>query len=120
MVYCCFVMSFTPNEGPEEDAYPTENRLKVWGSGKIPCHGRYIRDICIYNVGDLPTLAQATQLFANKFHAKLYPLSYDCLEELHYNRTRQDLTGERTTDVAYYRAQPYVRYASHNTSRVYV
>uniref|UniRef100_A0A7M4E0V8 Glucosaminyl (N-acetyl) transferase 2 (I blood group) n=1 Tax=Crocodylus porosus TaxID=8502 RepID=A0A7M4E0V8_CROPO len=44
------------------------------------CHGRYVRDICIYGTGDLKWLYNSTCLFANKFELKTYPLTVECLE----------------------------------------
>lgn len=60
-------------------------RYKRWGG---PCHGKFVRSICIFGIGDLPILASRFALFANKFHLHYYPLALDCLEELLFNRTR--------------------------------
>jgi hypothetical protein len=64
-------------------------RFKNWGTW--PCHGRYIRSICVFGVGDLPLLASRPELFANKFHIDYEPLTLECMEELHYRRLRDEL-----------------------------
>uniref|UniRef100_A0A8D0GZT6 Uncharacterized protein n=1 Tax=Sphenodon punctatus TaxID=8508 RepID=A0A8D0GZT6_SPHPU len=44
------------------------------------CHGRYVRDICIYGPGDLKWLFNSSGMFANKFELKTYPPTVECLE----------------------------------------
>ncbi|XP_074867931.1 putative beta-1,3-galactosyl-O-glycosyl-glycoprotein beta-1,6-N-acetylglucosaminyltransferase 7 isoform X1 [Carettochelys insculpta] len=44
------------------------------------CRGHYIRDICVYGLGDLQWIIESPHLFANKFEPKTYPLVMDCLE----------------------------------------
>ncbi|XP_006129457.1 putative beta-1,3-galactosyl-O-glycosyl-glycoprotein beta-1,6-N-acetylglucosaminyltransferase 7 [Pelodiscus sinensis] len=44
------------------------------------CKGHYIRDICVYGLGDLQWIIESPHLFANKFEPKTYPLVMDCLE----------------------------------------
>ncbi|XP_066435451.1 N-acetyllactosaminide beta-1,6-N-acetylglucosaminyl-transferase-like isoform X2 [Eleutherodactylus coqui] len=44
------------------------------------CHGRYVRDICIYGTGDLQWLMNSNSIFANKFELKSYPPTMECLE----------------------------------------
>ncbi|KAM4609523.1 beta-1,3-galactosyl-O-glycosyl-glycoprotein beta-1,6-N-acetylglucosaminyltransferase 7-like [Discoglossus pictus] len=47
------------------------------------CHGHYVRDICVYGLGDLQWLMESPHLFANKFDPERYPLVTDCLQR-HY------------------------------------
>uniref|UniRef100_A0A8C8S149 Glucosaminyl (N-acetyl) transferase family member 7 n=1 Tax=Pelusios castaneus TaxID=367368 RepID=A0A8C8S149_9SAUR len=47
------------------------------------CKGHYIRDICVYGLGDLQWIIESPNLFANKFEPTTYPLVMDCLER-HY------------------------------------
>ncbi|KAG8447102.1 hypothetical protein GDO86_014526 [Hymenochirus boettgeri] len=47
------------------------------------CYGHYVRDICVYGLGDLHWLANTPHLFANKFDPEQYPLVTDCLERYH-------------------------------------
>ncbi|XP_052630751.1 N-acetyllactosaminide beta-1,6-N-acetylglucosaminyl-transferase [Harpia harpyja] len=51
------------------------------------CHGHYVRGICIYGTGDLKWLFNSTCMFANKFELKTYPLTVECLELRHRQRT---------------------------------
>jgi len=53
------------------------------------CHGKKVRNICIFGIKDLPYLYQARQsrLFANKFYIEYEPLALDCLDELLRNET---------------------------------
>ncbi|NXJ37593.1 GNT2A transferase, partial [Ciconia maguari] len=51
------------------------------------CHGHYVRGICVYGTGDLKWLFNSTCMFANKFELKTYPLTVECLELRHRQRT---------------------------------
>lgn len=42
--------------------------------------GHYVRDICIYGLGDLQWIIESPHLFANKFEAGQDPLALQCLE----------------------------------------
>ncbi|XP_075427732.1 putative beta-1,3-galactosyl-O-glycosyl-glycoprotein beta-1,6-N-acetylglucosaminyltransferase 7 [Ascaphus truei] len=53
------------------------------GSSHSGCHGHYVRNICVYGLGDLQWLTKSPHLFANKFDLGRYPLVLDCLER-HY------------------------------------
>ncbi|KAG8571746.1 hypothetical protein GDO81_011767 [Engystomops pustulosus] len=44
------------------------------------CHGRYVRQVCVYGEGDLPWLYNSTSVFANKFELSRYPPTLECLE----------------------------------------
>ncbi|KAM4028901.1 N-acetyllactosaminide beta-1,6-N-acetylglucosaminyl-transferase-like [Anomaloglossus baeobatrachus] len=44
------------------------------------CHGRYVRQVCVYGEGDLPWLYNSTRVFANKFELSSYPPTMECLE----------------------------------------
>jgi hypothetical protein len=92
---------------PETDAYSYRfvTRFKNWGDGPFnwPCHGQRVRNVCVFGVGDLPLLASRPELFANKFYIDYEPLALDCIEELHYNRTREEIkNGAPTFDVSLY------------------
>jgi len=62
-----------------------------WSWSPWPCYGRWVREICIFGVGDLPWLHRRPELFVNKFYADFEPLAYDCMEELIFNRTVRSL-----------------------------
>ncbi|XP_060228963.1 N-acetyllactosaminide beta-1,6-N-acetylglucosaminyl-transferase isoform X3 [Meriones unguiculatus] len=51
------------------------------------CHGHYVHGICIYGNGDLKWLINSQSLFANKFELNTYPLTVECLELRHRERT---------------------------------
>ncbi|XP_068172415.1 beta-1,3-galactosyl-O-glycosyl-glycoprotein beta-1,6-N-acetylglucosaminyltransferase 7 [Antennarius striatus] len=55
------------------------------------CKGHYVRDICIFGVGDLPWIINQNQMFANKFD-KTYPEALDCLEQWHRNKVLNQAT----------------------------
>jgi hypothetical protein len=86
-------------------------RFKNWKTrpDHFECKGKWIREICIFGIGDLPLLAQRPEMFANKFNSDFHPLAYDCMEEMHYNRTRADLLGNRVFDDARYKRLDFVK-----------
>ncbi|XP_030068501.1 beta-1,3-galactosyl-O-glycosyl-glycoprotein beta-1,6-N-acetylglucosaminyltransferase 7 [Microcaecilia unicolor] len=50
------------------------------GHSHSGCKGHYIRDICVYGLGDLQWIIESPHLFANKFEFSKYPLVIECLE----------------------------------------
>lgn len=54
-----------------------------------PPTGRYVRDICIYNVEDLPWIIEKNSMFANKFESTSFPEALDCLELWHRHKVLQ-------------------------------
>jgi len=58
-----------------------------WSWSEWACQGQWVREICIFGVGDLPWLYRRPELFVNKFYASRESIAYDCMEELVYNRT---------------------------------
>lgn len=66
-------------------------RLVKWqgheGPDRLPdavypeCHGRHVRGICVYGVGDLRWVLDQHHLFANKFDTKIDPVVIYCLEK---------------------------------------
>lgn len=85
-------------------------RYKLWYYSTQTCHGKRVRLICVFNIGDLPNLTQAKQLFANKFHHSYGHHAYDCLEEWHRNRTRDEYLGVYEFDASEYSQLPFVKY----------
>lgn len=73
------------------------------------CHGQWVRYVCVFGVGDLPDLQNSPQLFVNKFDLTFHPLALDCMEELHYNRTRQQVLGLRTFNSTFYENLDFVK-----------
>lgn len=95
-------------------------RYSLWYSYDAPlqweCQGKWIREICIFGVGDLQLLYHRPELFLNKFHADFEWLAYDCMEELVHNRTMAALEGTVTFDPSYYLRLPFVANKSLVTS----
>ena len=62
-------------------------------------------------MADLPLMAKARELFANKFYYDFQPMTLRCLEQRHYEWTRQDVLGIKTNrlDMDFYRKLPNVR-----------
>jgi len=86
--------------------------VKHWDGGYADrkCHGRQVRGICVYGVGDAPWLAGRRELFANKFNLTYGHVTLDCLEQRHRVRT----AARRPADdfvTAFYRQLPTVIYA---------
>ena len=46
------------------------------------CHGKFVHNLCIYQVGDLQELIKLPDLFVNKFHYNYDPVTMQCMEEL--------------------------------------
>ena len=95
--------------GPPETnpkTYPFLTRFKNWGS--YPCAGKLSNWICIFGVGDLPLLASRKELFANKFHSDFQTAAYACMEELIFNRTRNEILGVELFNTSFYEQQDFV------------
>jgi len=107
------VLLYLTTGKPETDTdhYMFIARFKNWGDGPFnwPCFGQRVRYVCVFGVGDLPLLASRPELFANKFYADYQPATLDCMEELHYNRTRAELLGRRTFDSTFYEKLAFVK-----------
>ena len=87
---------------------PNLVRFKIWMNKeqpKFPCHGKKVHSLCIFGIKDLPLLASREEMFVNKFHADFDPLAYDCMEELHFNRTRQELISAEHHKIVYSRQE---------------
>ncbi|XP_018961722.1 beta-1,3-galactosyl-O-glycosyl-glycoprotein beta-1,6-N-acetylglucosaminyltransferase 7 isoform X2 [Cyprinus carpio] len=62
------------------------------GTAHQGCKGQYIRDICVYGIGDLPWLIEKESMFANKFETARFPEALDCLELWHRHKVLQHAT----------------------------
>ncbi|XP_064642575.1 beta-1,3-galactosyl-O-glycosyl-glycoprotein beta-1,6-N-acetylglucosaminyltransferase-like [Lineus longissimus] len=66
-------------------------RYCLWHTGgdnaKNVCAGKWVRDVCVTGVGDLPKVVSSSGLFLNKIYLNFQPLTLDCLEEYHRNKT---------------------------------
>ena len=85
---------------------PFITRFKNWGSPPFdwPCHGQKVRSICIFGMGDLPLLAVRPELFANKFYIDYEPFTLECMEQLIFNRTRDEYLQRMSFDTSFYRS----------------
>ncbi|XP_069115830.1 beta-1,3-galactosyl-O-glycosyl-glycoprotein beta-1,6-N-acetylglucosaminyltransferase-like isoform X2 [Argopecten irradians] len=90
------------------EPYIMNSRFKNWGN--LHCAGKVVRQICIFGVGDLPVLSRRYELFANKFYWDFQPVTLDCMEELLYNRTRDDYHNKRTFDAAVYKNLSFLKH----------
>lgn len=93
--------------------YETEIRHKYgtflsrainWEDDKPKCHGKYVRSVCVFGIGDMPWLASKPQLIANKFDYHFDHLVLDCLEDMLRNRTKNP--SVHRLDWYYYRTLP--------------
>ena len=78
--------------------------MNIW-----PCHGQRVRSVCIFGVGDLPLLSTRRELFTNKFYLDYERYALDCMEELHFNRTRDEYLGKLSFDTRYYEELGFVK-----------
>uniref|UniRef100_A0A8C6SNJ5 Glucosaminyl (N-acetyl) transferase family member 7 n=1 Tax=Neogobius melanostomus TaxID=47308 RepID=A0A8C6SNJ5_9GOBI len=62
------------------------------GASHDGCRGRYVRDICVYGIDDLPWIIKSKGMFANKFETDAYPEALDCLEQWHRNKVLMKAT----------------------------
>ncbi|XP_076075757.1 beta-1,3-galactosyl-O-glycosyl-glycoprotein beta-1,6-N-acetylglucosaminyltransferase-like [Mytilus galloprovincialis] len=99
---------------PETDckSNPFLTRFKNWGPNSSlfnwPCHGKVIRQICIFGVGDLPLLSKRPEMFANKFFLNYQPYTLKCLDQLMFNRTRDEYFNGFKLDIAKYRSLDFI------------
>jgi len=107
---CCLMLGEAETDNSK---YRFMTRFKNWGDGPFdwPCHGKRVSMVCIFGVGDLPQLASRPELFANKFYIDYEPVTFDCIEQLHYQRLRDEVRGARNAtefDTSLYAAQEFV------------
>lgn len=90
---------------------PFLSRFKNWETSpnSLPCNGKYVRTICIFGVGDLPLLARRPEFFANKFHLDYQRESLLCMDELIFNRTRDEYYQRLHFDTEYYKNLKHIR-----------
>ncbi|XP_061192186.1 beta-1,3-galactosyl-O-glycosyl-glycoprotein beta-1,6-N-acetylglucosaminyltransferase-like [Saccostrea echinata] len=90
---------------------PFLSRFKSWRDAPNywPCHGHFVRGICIFGLGDLPLLARRPEFFANKFHIDYQPHILLCLDQLLFNRTRDEYFGRLQFETDYYENLEYIK-----------
>ncbi|XP_052676463.1 N-acetyllactosaminide beta-1,6-N-acetylglucosaminyl-transferase-like [Crassostrea angulata] len=57
------------------------------GPAREVCHGMYVRNICVFGLGDLNKIVQEKTLFINKFYHYYQPFALMCIEEWYFNKT---------------------------------
>lgn len=99
-----------PETDREEKPFLT--RFKNWGTGVFnwPCYGRRVRQICIFGIGDLPLLARRPEFFANKFYLYYQTYALQCMEELHFNRTRDEYLQRLHFQTDYYENLEFIKH----------
>jgi hypothetical protein len=75
-----------------------------WG-GDHPCEGQWVRAVCVFGVGDLPTLVRRPELFANKFFSWFQPITLDCLDQW---LRHKEICPPLDDDLEYYRQLPFI------------
>lgn len=108
-VICCVMAGEAETDNSK---YPFITRFKNWGDGPFdwPCHGKRVSMVCIFGVGDLALLVSRPELFANKFYIDYEPVTFDCMEQLHYQRLRDEVRAKNAAefDTSLYAAQEFV------------
>ncbi|XP_045206284.1 beta-1,3-galactosyl-O-glycosyl-glycoprotein beta-1,6-N-acetylglucosaminyltransferase-like [Mercenaria mercenaria] len=72
------------------------------------CKGMRVRGMCVFGHGDLARLAKRRELFANKFYLTYQPFVFGCLEEMIFNRTRQQYLGKRKFEAEWYKSLGFI------------
>ena len=73
-----------------------------------------VRHICIATMWDLPELKIRPEMFVNKLERFHHWPAYSCLEELHLNKTRQEVMAAKQGlqmyfDTSAYKELPWIR-----------
>eukprot|EP00106_Octopus_bimaculoides_P009581 XP_014777023.1 PREDICTED: beta-1,3-galactosyl-O-glycosyl-glycoprotein beta-1,6-N-acetylglucosaminyltransferase-like [Octopus bimaculoides] len=99
-----------PETGPDK---PYFARYKIWENSEIPfpsiCKGKFLRSVCLFALGDLPKLTTTPALFANKFHLQYNPLLQKCLEDWHFNKTRDYYLYKKKFNTSFYENLSFVK-----------
>ncbi|XP_061186525.1 beta-1,3-galactosyl-O-glycosyl-glycoprotein beta-1,6-N-acetylglucosaminyltransferase 4-like [Saccostrea echinata] len=88
---------------------PYLSRYKVWRNTRCSCHGQFVRSVCIFGVGDLPVLALRPEFFANKFYIDYQPYTLRCMDELIFNRTKDEYYRRLEFKTDYYQKLQYIK-----------
>lgn len=96
----CVLISIGLAESDGSEIKPYLGRYKNWG--ERPCRGKFAHAICITSVGDLPQVWASNKLVLNKLHLDFHPFALNCLEEMIFNRTRDEYLGTMSFDPRWY------------------
>lgn len=104
----CFVGDLETDVGVRK---PFLSRFVNWEglSNQRQCHGKYVRSVCVFGVGDLSLLARRPEFFTNKFHTDYQEAALLCMDQLIYNRTRDEYYQRLGFDLQYYEKLPHIR-----------
>ena len=89
--------SGVPHEKPWLATYVAWSRIDT-------CHGKIVRDVCIFGIQDISYLVTRKELFVNKLYFDYQYLALECLAEWHYNRT----VYRAHFNTTYYEQLPFV------------
>lgn len=88
-------MSFSSASGiPDQSLWITTSITWKFLKLKPVCHGKYVRDVCVFGLGDLQRLVSVKELFANKFYHDYQPFALKCMEEWLFNKSSSTLPSE--------------------------
>ncbi|KAK3105145.1 hypothetical protein FSP39_018142 [Pinctada imbricata] len=103
--------SYRGNPESDDVKKPFLSRFKNWGipPNNWTCGGKRVRMLCVFGISDLPLLASRLEFFANKFYLDYEPLALKCMEELHFNRTRDEYISHLEYDVNIYKRLDFLK-----------
>ena len=100
------ILYFVGHKETNKSTHPYLTRFVNWGD--FPCPGKFVRQVCILSIWDLPLLASRPEMFVNKFHSDYHPLAYDCMEQRHFNKTRNEVLGNSYFNDEFYKHLDFV------------
>ncbi|XP_041363142.1 beta-1,3-galactosyl-O-glycosyl-glycoprotein beta-1,6-N-acetylglucosaminyltransferase 4-like [Gigantopelta aegis] len=77
-------------------------KIFVYNKSYPKCHGKARHSVCLFGVGDLPSLVGAPHIFANKFLYGYQQFAYDCLERWIFKKMEAEKHGQLDFDVSPY------------------
>ena len=88
----------------EPDKKPWLSSYSAW-AGVDPCHGQWLRGVCVFGVADLPLLLNRRELFINKVSLDIQPVTMECLSRWIQYKTICPIN----MDLEYYKQLPFVK-----------
>lgn len=70
----------------EENGVGFLAKFVIWNGYNIPCHTKYVRNVCILGTPHVKVLKKVPHLFANKFHTDYHPEAYDHMEDWYFEK----------------------------------
>ena len=106
---CLVFYSGVPETGIAD--YTQLTPYVIWPDDKTPCFSKTVRTVCIFGLKNLQYMSQTYHLFANKLYYDYQPMALHCLEERHWNHTRDDISGIGTSglNMTFYSNLPNVK-----------